>query len=90
MTTVTGGPFTDAMGNPLPGDFQFQPVADVDTLTDAAPHEVHGTLSAGAFSVPLAPGQYTFRLTTETEAVCEPVTVPDVTTVTVEALSETS
>lgn len=43
---VSGGPFTDGLGNPLPGDFQFQPIpqTDVTPLSDDEPRESHGTL----------------------------------------------
>lgn len=75
--TITGGPFTDGKGNPIPGDWQFQPVSVVDALVDGAPHEVHGTLlfDAGTFSVVLPEGTYQFVLITEVEVYSGPVVV---------------
>lgn len=64
--TVTGGPFTDGLGNVLPGDWQFQPLPIVDEITDDAAIPVQGTLGgfssygtgAGAVITQSPPGEF--------------------------------
>lgn len=68
VVTITGGPFTDGQGNPIPGSWQLQPVPSVGSLRDGMPLQAWGRLgdysapAAGEFSATVAEGTYLFTL----------------------------